>query len=203
LNNFLSSIILKNETKETEMKKAPVVKILIITIFISAFIQTGCQKAPSAEELKASMEIVDVETKWVKKYYQPWPAKLTLVPAISFRVKNLTEEAIRHISFEAVFRFMDDTKTLGEGFLPGLPAGSIPPGEASDTILLKSRLGVEGKSISHFRNSPHWKTALVKLFVRSKGSRFTLLGEWEVSRKIDFKEPEPYPPKKEEKLMSY
>lgn len=185
------------------MKKALLVKTLIITIFISAFIQTGCQKAPSPEELKASMEIVDVETKWVKKYYQPWPAKLTLVPAISFRVKNLTEEAIRYISFEAVFRFMDDTKNLGEGFLPGLPRGSIPPGETSDTILLKSRLGVEGKSVSHFRNSPHWKTTLVKLFVRSKGSRFTLLGEWEVSRKIDFKEPEPYPPKKEEKLTSY
>lgn len=185
------------------MKKALLVKILITAVFISAIIQAGCQKAPSPEELKASMEIVDVETKWVKKYYQPWPSKLTLVPAISFRIKNLSDKAIRYISFEAVFRFMDDTKTLGEGYLPGLPEGSIPPGETSDTILLKSRLGVEGKSVSHFRNSPHWKTALVKLFVQSKGSRFALLGEWEVSRKIDFKEPEPYPPKKEEKLTSY
>ncbi len=185
------------------MKKALLAKSLILTIFIFAFIQTGCQKAPTPEELKESMKVVDVETMWVKKIYQPWPPKLTLVPAISFRIKNASEETIRYISFEAVFRFMDDTKTLGEGFLPGLPEGSIPPGETSDTILLKSRLGVEGKSVSHFRNSPHWKIALVKLFVRSKGSRFTLLGEWEVSRKIDFKEPESYPPEKKEKLTSY
>ncbi len=185
------------------MKKVLLVNTLIMTVFILAFIQTGCQKPPSPEELKASLEIVDMETKWVKKYYQPWPSKLTLVPAISFRIKNLTEKAIRHISFEAVFRFIDDTETLGEGFLPGIPGGAIPPGEMSDVILLKSRLGVEGKSINHFRNSPHWKTALVKLFVRSQGSRFTLMGEWEISRKIDFKEPESYPPKKEKKLTSY
>jgi hypothetical protein len=96
LNNFLSSFILKKETKENEMKKVLLVNTLIMTVFILAFIQTGCQKPPSPEELKASLEIVDMETKWVKKYYQPWPSKLTLVPAISFRVKNLTEKAIRH-----------------------------------------------------------------------------------------------------------
>jgi len=185
------------------MKKALLVKTLIIAIFISAFIQTGCQKAPSPEELKASLEIVDVETKWVKKYYQPWPPKLTLVPAISFRVKNLTEEAIRYISFTATFRFNDESKNLGDGFMPGLPGKPIPPGGVSDVIFMRSSLGVEGKSVSHFRNSPHWKPTLVKLFARSKGSHYVLLGEWAVSRKIDFKEPEPYPPKKEEKLTSY
>jgi hypothetical protein len=31
----------------------------------------------------------------------------------------------------------------------------------------------------------------VKLFARSKGSQFVLIGEWDVSRTIDFKEPEP------------
>lgn len=184
------------------MKKVMWVIIFILTSFILSFIQTGCQKPPSPEELKASIEIVDVETKWVKKYYQPWPSKLTLVPAISFRVKNLTEKTIRYINFEAVFRFIDETQTLGEGFLPSLPGEPIPPGGVSDVILMKSRLGVEGKSISHFRNNPYWKTAAVKLFVRSKGSRFVFLGEWDVSRKIDFKEPEPYPPKKEKKLTS-
>jgi len=68
LNNFLSSFILKNETLESEMKKVLLVKTLIIAIFISTLIQTGCQKAPSPEELKASVEIMDVETKiWQKK----------------------------------------------------------------------------------------------------------------------------------------
>ena len=179
------------------MKKVLLVNTLIMTVFILAFIQTGCQKPPSPEELKASLEIVDMETKWVKKYYQPWPSKLTLVPAISFRVKNLTEKAIRHVSFTATFRFSDESKNLGDGFMPGLPGEPIPSGGVSDAIFIKSSLGVEGENLSHFKSSPYWKPTLVKLFARLKGSRYVLLGEWAVSRKIDFKEPEPYPPKKE------
>lgn len=53
------------------MKKVLLVKTLIMTVFILAFIQTGCQKPPSPEELKASMEIVDMETKWVKNTINP------------------------------------------------------------------------------------------------------------------------------------
>jgi hypothetical protein len=182
LNNFLPSFIVKNETKERMMKKVLLVKALIPAVFILTLIQTGCQKPPSPEELKASVKIMDVETKWVKKAYQPWPPKLILVPAISFRIKNLTKKTVRFMSFTATFRFTDESKNLGDGFMPGLPGEPI------------------GKNLSHFKSSPHWKPTLVKLFVKSKGSHYVQLGEWAVSREIDFKEPEPYPPKKEEKL---
>jgi hypothetical protein len=36
-----------------------------------------------------------------------------------------------------------------------------------------------------------WQTFTVKLFAQMKGSRHVLLGEWIVSRKIDFKEDQP------------
>ncbi len=185
------------------MKKAMLVKTLIPAVIILILIQIGCQKPPTAEELKASVEILDVETKWVKKSYNPWPPKLILVPAISFRIKNLTKKTMRHISFTATFRFYDETKNLGDGFMPGLPGEPIPPGGVSDVIFIRSSLGVEGKNLSHFKSSPHWKPTVVKLFARAEGSHYALLGEWAVSRNIDFKEPEPYPPKKEKKLTSY
>jgi hypothetical protein len=40
--------------------------------------------------------------------------------------------------------------------------------------------------------------AIVKLFAQSSGSQFLPLGEWEVSKKIDFKEPKPVGVKPEE-----
>ena len=178
------------------MKKVLLIIILTFTAFILTFILTGCEKPPSPEKLKSSIEIVEVETKWVKKYYQPWPPKLILVPAISFRVKNLTEKTIRYVNFSAVFRFSDESKNLGDSFMPALRGKPIPPGEVSDVILMKSNFGVEGKNLSHFKKSPQWKSVLVKLFAKSKGSQFALLGEWLVSRTTDFKEPEPIGPEK-------
>ncbi len=132
-----------------------------------------------------------METKWVSKYYQPWPPKLILVPAISFRVKNLTDKPLRYINFNANFRFRDDFENLGDSFLAAIRNEPIPPGEVSDTILLKSNYGVEGKTLASFKDNPHWKVAIVKLFVQSRGSQYAELGQWEISRDIDFKEPEP------------
>jgi len=184
------------------MKKASLVILATLNAFLLTSIQTGCTKAPSAEELKASMEILDVQTYWTKKLYSPWPPKLVLVPAISFRVKNLSDKPLRYVNFNAIFRYEGLRENLGDRFMPAL-AKPLKPGEMSDVILLKSNLGVEGKNLNGIKNNPEWKNASVKLFIQSKGSRYILFGEWSVSRDIDFKEPEPLPPpKKEEKHPS-
>lgn len=147
-------------------------------------------KERKGKAIKDCIEIVGVETKWVKKYYQPRPPKLTIVPTISFRIKNVSEEALRKINFIAKFRFAGGGD-LGDCLLTTLEELPLLPGEVSDVITLMTRLGVEGKSVSHFRNSRHWKVVAVKVFVQSVGSRRNLLGEWKVSRIIDLKSPSP------------
>ena len=182
------------------MRRYSLILIVIVVVAVVFFIlqRAGLMKTVSTEELEASIEILDVETKWVSKYYQPWPPKLILVPAISFRVKNLTDKPLRYINFNANFRFRDDFENLGDSFLAAIRGQPVMPGEASDRILLKSNYGVEGKSLNTFKDNPLWKIVFVKLFVQSRGQG-VLLGEWEISRKIDFKEPEPVGMEKKEK----
>jgi hypothetical protein len=102
----------------------------------------------------------------------------------------VTDKPLKYINFNANFRFRDDFENLGDSFLAAIRGEPILPGETSDTILLKSNYGVEGKSLASFENNPHWKTVVVQLFAQSKGSQYIKLGEWEVSKKIDFKEDE-------------
>ncbi len=175
------------------MKRFLFILVVIVIALILAFIfnKTGLWRTMSSEELKASLEIIDVKTKWVAKYYQPWPPRLILVPAISFKVRNISSKPLKYINFNANFKFKDDYENLGDNFLAAIRGDPILPGDTSDTILLKSNYGVEGKSLDSFKDNPHWKIVLVKLFAQSKGSQYVLLGEWEVSREIDFKEPEP------------
>lgn len=202
---FPSSIIIKfTMRRRRSMKKALFAAIPILTAFALASIQTACQKPPTADEVKSYFELMKIETKWTKKFYRSWPPKLILVPAISFQVKNITEKPLRHINFNAIFRQIGDRENLGDCYFPGIRGKPLLPGETSSAFFLKSNFGVEGKSLDHIRTSPDWKTVMVKLFAQSKGSRYILLGEWEVSRSIDFKEPEPLTPevKKEEKIPS-
>jgi len=145
----------------------------------------------SPEKLKASIEITDVSSKWVAKTYQPWPPKLILVPTISFRVKNIGSEPLNYLNFNAIFKFQDEQENLGDNFLAAIRKDPVNPGEASSVITLKSNFGVEGKSLASFKDNPQWKPVVCKLFVQSKGSPHILLGEYPISREIDFQEPEP------------
>lgn len=177
------------------MKKWAFILTMAVIAIILAFLmqKVGC-RTMSNEELQASIEVVDVETKWVMKVYHPWPPQLTLVPAISFKVRNLSDRPLRYVNFNAVFRIKDTYENIGDNYKSAIRNDPIPPGEESDEILLKSNFGVEGKSLASFKKNPEWKAFTVTLFAQSKGSQFVELGNWDVSRTIDFKEPEPVNP---------
>lgn len=176
------------------MKKSPVIIVLAFAVILAC--QAGC-KSMSTEELKNSIEVVDIQTKWVSKYYQPWPQRLILVPQISFRVKNVGPRSLTYVNFNAVFNFKGDPENLGDSFLAAIRSKPLPPGETGDVITLTSNFGVEGKTVKGIEENPGWKPVEVRLYARSHGSEFALLGVYDIARIIDFKEPEPLePPKK-------
>jgi len=156
----------------------------------------GC-KTMSGDELKASIEVLDYTSTWVAKYYQPWPERLILVPQISFRIKNIGPKPLNYVNFNAVYNFKGDPENLGDAFMAAIRGKAVPPGETSDLITLKSNLGVDGKNLAGIRDNPEWKQTEVRLFANSKGSGPILLGVYDVSRDIDFKEPEPVGDKKD------
>jgi hypothetical protein len=170
---------------------------LLTTSILSVLFLYSC-KSVSSEDLKASIQVTDVETKWVSKYYQPWPPRLILVPVVSFRIKNIGAQPLEHVNFNAIFKFKGDPENLGDNFLAAIRGKAVNPGETSEIITLKSNFGVEGKGKASIQANPQWKQAEVKIFARSKGSQFVVVGEYDVSRTIDFTEPAPVETKKPE-----
>lgn len=166
-----------------------------VVVVASLAVLPAC-RTMTPDELKNSIELLDLETKWVSKYYQPWPPRLILVPQLSFRVKNVGPKALNYINFNAVFNFKGDRENLGDAFLSAIRGKAVAPGETSPVIVLKSNLGVDGKDLENIRENPEWKPTEVRLFALFRGSQPVLLGVFDVSREIDFKEPEPVEIKK-------
>jgi hypothetical protein len=170
--------------------------ILILALLLPSLAFLSACKSPSSEEVKKSMEVVGLESKWVSREYQTWPRpKLVLVPAITFRVKNLSSAPLTFVNFNALFRESDATKFNGDCYLAAIRDKGVPPGELSDLITMTSNLGVSGTTLASIRDNKLWKTWAVKLFAQTKGSNPVPLGEWIVSRTIDFKEDAPPAPK--------
>ncbi len=174
--------------------------IIFLTLLLPSLALLSACKSPSSEEVKKSMEVVGLESKWVSREYRTWPhPKLVLVPAITFRVKNLSSAPLTFVTFNALFRESDATKFNGDCYLAAIRDKGVPPGELSDLITMTSNLGVEGTTLASIRDNKLWKTWAVKLFAQTKGSDPVPFGEWIVSRTIDFKEDTAPKPKDEKK----
>jgi hypothetical protein len=165
--------------------------VLTAAIILALLGQTAC-KAPDDKDVKSSFELLDIKTSWTMKEYRQWPnPKLTLVPTISYRIKNLTAKSISFININAIFKEKDASENLGDCFISAIGSEGLPAGETGPIITMKSRFGVEGKTLDSFKSNPQWRTYHVKLFAQTKGSRHVPLGEWPVSRQIDFQEDKP------------
>ena len=170
-----------------------ILAVIVLGIVVAAVAHfTGLWKTMSHEELQGSIEFLDIETKWVEKTYQPWPPKLVLVPAISFKIKNVSDTPLKYVYVNANFKFRDDVANLGDGFIEAIRGEPLMPGETSGPILLKSTHGIDGQNLEHFKSSPFFQSKVVdvKVFAKSQGSQYIPVGEWEISKNIDFKEPE-------------
>jgi hypothetical protein len=178
------------------MTKVASTRVFILTVLALTLFHSACGVVPTTEELKTYFEIIDFKSKWVKKYYSPWPEKLTLAPEISFQVKNLSDKPLKFVYFNAIFTLRGVKVVQGDALYSAMTKEPLTPGEVSDVITMRSNYGVEGKRLNDFKGNPAWEVSSVKLFVKLKGSRYAQLGEWNISKDIDFKPDEPLKPKK-------
>ncbi|UCE20758.1 MAG: hypothetical protein JSV46_00535, partial [Candidatus Aminicenantes bacterium] len=159
------------------MTKVASARVLILTVLALSIFHSACGVVPTIEELKTYFEIIDFKSKWVKKYYSPWPEKLTLAPEISFQVKNLSDKPLKFVYFNAIFTLKGVKTVQGDALYSALTKEPLMPGEVSDVITMRSNYGVEGNRLSDFKDNPAWEISSVKLFVKLKGSRYAQLGE--------------------------
>ena len=179
-----------------------ILAIILLGCIVAAVAHfTGLWKTMSHEDLEGSFELMDIETKWVEKTFQQWPPKLILVPAISFRIKNVSGKPLKYVYLNANFKFRDDVANLGDSFIEAIRGDPLMPGDTSDPILLKSTHGIDGQNLEHFKSSPFFQSKIVdvKVFAKSQGSQYIPVGEWEVSKNIDFEEPKPFSEETEKK----
>ena len=159
----------------------------LATLASLAVPMTGC-KGPTAEEIQAMIQLVDVQTKWVMKEYRQWPnPKLVIVPVVTFKVKNISSKPVAYMNFNAIFKEKEGQENVGDNFLAAIRKDPIPPGGTSAEITLKSNFGVEGRNVEDIQTNPYWKPFIVKVFA-VKASHHVPMGQWDVSRTIDFKE---------------
>ena len=144
-----------------------------------ALASTGCGDNVDA---KSALKVTDVVTGWYDAGIMP-EGKNKLVPSVSFRVQNTAAEPIRSVQFNAVFRVIGDPEELGSGFVRGIDANGLGPGEHTKAFVLRSALGYKGEQprVQMLQHS-EFRDAQVQIFAKHGSKQWAMLGEFKVDR---------------------
>jgi hypothetical protein len=145
----------------------------------ASLLLAGCNRhEPDAQK---ALQLTDVESGWYDAGIVNGQNKL--VPTISFRVKNVADQPITNVSFNAVFKVVDDPKELSSSYLKGIDA--LPPGQTSQPLVARSQLGYTSPEprLQMLQHS-QFKDVQVEVFAKHGAEQWANLGKYVIKRQL-------------------
>lgn len=156
---------------------------LVVIFILQFFFRNTFYKVPTKEELASSVKVVGVHSQWVDKYINPQES--SIVPALTFKIRNVGKRPIQHIIVNVVFELEGLNQDLGDGWAPFLTKKALAPGETSEAITVKSSYGYRASSKrAFFDNYAQWKRCWAKVYIKWQGSEYVPFGIFEVKKEI-------------------
>lgn len=110
--------------------------------------------------------------------------KNKIVPAVSFRLKNISDRSVGAIQVNAVFRRVNEPGEWSSKYIPNA-ATEMPPRGVTPARLAVADQGYTGTDDTEdlLKNS-HFVDVTADLFVRSGSSNWTRVGEYPIARTL-------------------
>jgi hypothetical protein len=108
-----------------------------------------------------------------------------LVPSITLKLRNKSEEPVRSIQINAVFRRVGEAEMWGEHFGWAIQRQPLPPGGTTNDLVLRSGLGYTGEQprLQMLQNR-EFVDAKVEIFLRQGSRVWAKLAEFPIERQL-------------------
>ena len=112
-----------------------------LVLALAAALAVAACKGP---DVRTALQVVDVHSGWFEAGRID-DTNLKIVPGISFKLKNVSQEPVYAIEVNGVFRKLDDNLILDSPYVRAIPSNRpLAPGATSEPIVLRSQFGVTG-----------------------------------------------------------
>ena len=143
-----------------------------------------CAACGTPVDLTTGLQVQGVSTGWFDAGIVNGLNKL--VPSISFRLKNVSDQQLRTLQINALFRRVTDKDEWSSGFITVAGSEGLASGMTTPLLTIRSRLGYTGTDQSRddmLRNS-HFVDAEVELFAKYGSTQWKRIGEYPVTRRL-------------------
>jgi hypothetical protein len=154
--------------------------MMIASALFSTILATACD---TPINLSTGLQVDAVSTGWFDA--GSVDGKKKLVPAVSFRLKNASDQKLAMLEVSAEFRRVGDENEWGNGLVIASGSSGLAPGAATSALTVRSQLGYTGiESGAEMLDNSHFVDARVDLFARYGSANWTRLGEYPIARRL-------------------
>jgi hypothetical protein len=153
----------------------------VVLALVATCLIAGCGHNFDVEK---ALKVTDVHTGWYDAGIQE--GKNKLVPSITLKLENVSDEPVEGVQVNAIFRREGETQAWGEHFVTaidrdGLPAHQTTPGQ----LVLRSNLGYTGtESRLQMLQNKQFVDAKVEIFGKHGSRTWQKLGEYKIDRQL-------------------
>ena len=153
----------------------------LIAVAFATLLSVSCG---ASEAAVASLEPVDVVTGWFDDGIVEG-GKNKLVPSVSLKLRNKSDQPIRSIQINAIFRRVGEQEMWGEYFGWAIPREPLPAGSTTNALVMRSALGYTGEQPRmQMLQNREFVDAKVDVFGKHGSRTWVKMGEFQVARQL-------------------
>ena len=135
-------------------------------------------------DLTKGLQVIDVSTGWHDDGVVD--GKNKLVPSIAFRLRNVSDQPLRVLQVNAVFRRVNDPNEWGAVFLAVPQSGPLQPGATTPLLTIKSRLGYTGEDPrSDMLKNSRFVDARVEIYAKYSSAQWARISQYPIERHLN------------------
>ena len=152
------------------------------SIALAALLSTHCGASVDAV---AALEPVDVVTGWYDDGIIEG-GKNKLVPSVTMKLRNKTDQELKSIQINAIFRRVGEQEMWGEYFGWAIPRTQpLPAGESTRTLVMRSTLGYTGdQPRMQMLQNKEFDDAKVEIYLKQGSKVLAKLAEYPIQRQL-------------------
>jgi hypothetical protein len=141
----------------------------------------GCRRGVDPTTV---LEPTDVVTGWYDEGIVEGN-KNKLVPSISFKLRNKADVDVRSVQVNAIFKRINEPEPWGDHYGWAIQGESLPPGETTQDIVLRSGLGYTGEQPrQQMLQNKEFVDAKVEIFLKQGSRVWAKLAEFPIERQL-------------------
>lgn len=147
-------------------------------VFLAAILAAGCQQPI---DIKQSLQVTDISTGWFDAGIVD--GKNKLVPSVSFRLRNTSDQGLEAVSINLAFKFADTGEDHEEIFKQRIPFEN----KQTELITVRSQVGYTGEppqTRAEMLANSNFRDMVAVIFVRQAGAQWVELHRVPIERQL-------------------